>query len=101
MKENNKLQKVIFRIQQMEYVYDTLQYAADNHPDSIKMDPILREMLASLIFYYDNGLWMRDYTYDEKGMLPSNLKRGVLSEDGVYNLLCQIHDIQQSPENPK
>ena len=28
-----------------------------------------------------------DLAADEKGLLPSSLARGVLSEDGIYNLL--------------
>lgn len=31
--------------------------------------------------------WKRDFTTDEAGLLPKDLKRGVLSEDGIYALL--------------
>lgn len=51
-------------------------------------------MLQELTEYYGNGRWMVDYETDEAGLLPSDLKRGVLSEDGVYNLLF---DIEQLP----
>ena len=37
--------------------------------------------------YYENGQWLRDYESDERGELPSDLKRGVLSQDGLWNLL--------------
>ena len=37
--------------------------------------------------YYTGPLWKEDYAADEAGELPTDLKRGVLSEDGVYNLL--------------
>ena len=30
--------------------------------------------------------WKKDFEDDEKGLLPKELKRGVLSEDGIYNL---------------
>ena len=33
-----------------------------------------------------------DYEADEAGQVPTDLKRGVLSEDGLYNLL---HDANQ------
>ena len=29
----------------------------------------------------------KDFELDEEGKLPADLKRGVLSEDGIYNLL--------------
>ena len=32
---------------------------------------------------------MQDYDADCAGKLPPNLKRGVLSEDAVYNLLSE------------
>ena len=41
----------------------------------------------------DSGQWLKDFEADEKGKLPANLKRGVLSEDGLYNLLAETRDI--------
>ena len=32
--------------------------------------------------------WLKDYEYDENH--PLNIKRGVLSQDGLYNLLDEI-----------
>lgn len=37
--------------------------------------------------YYTGRSWKKDFELDEQGKLPKDLKRGVLSEDGVYNLL--------------
>ncbi len=42
--------------------------------------------------YLDSGLWLSDFEADERGQLPGNLKRGVLSEDGLYDLLCDIDE---------
>jgi hypothetical protein len=36
---------------------------------------------------------MKDYEDDEAGKLPEDLKRGVLSEDAVYNLLTDHHEL--------
>ena len=52
-------------------------------------------MRRALTEYYDGGQWLRDYQADEAGLLPHDLKRGVLSEDGVYNLLCDINQIEE------
>ena len=38
----------------------------------------------------DSGLWLEDYAADERGELPAELKRGVLSQDGLYELLGEI-----------
>ena len=48
-----------------------------------KTVPLTRD----LDLYYTSDLWKEDYAADEAGKLPANLKRGVLSEDGVYHLL--------------
>ena len=40
--------------------------------------------------YYQNGLWLEDYESDERGELPRGLKRGVLSQDALYNFLSDL-----------
>ena len=47
----------------------------------------LQKLLKKLDAYYRSDKWKRDFAADEAGLLPENLKRGVLSEDGLYNLL--------------
>lgn len=47
------------------------------------------ELLDELSSYYTSPAWKRDLAADEAGLLPDDLKRGVLSEDGIYNLLDQ------------
>ena len=37
--------------------------------------------------YMSSGQWKEDFEADERGELPLNTPRGVLSEDGLYNLL--------------
>lgn len=43
----------------------------------------IRELSA----YYGSNDWKQDYADDEQGLLPNDLKRGVLSEDAIWNLL--------------
>ena len=45
------------------------------------------EVLRRLSDYYSSPAWKRDYAADEAGLFPKDLKRGVLSEDGIYDLL--------------
>ena len=84
------LQQAIERVQQMEQRFDLLQAAANTEPNRLFRDGALREELRILLRYYENGRWLRDYELDEQGFFPQDLKRGVLSQDGVYNLLAQI-----------
>ena len=68
----------ILRIREMESRFDRL-LADSPEPDD----------LSVLLDYYENGQWLQDYRLDEQGLLPSDLKRGILSEDGFYNYLQQ------------
>ena len=45
------------------------------------------EVLRRLSDYYSSPAWKRDYAADEAGLFPKDLKRGVLSEDGIYDRL--------------
>ncbi|MCR4747092.1 MAG: GNAT family N-acetyltransferase [Clostridiales bacterium] len=46
-----------------------------------------RKVVSELEEYYASDGWKEDFAADERGELPKTLKRGVLSEDGLYNLL--------------
>ena len=48
----------------------------------------LQSRLRALDGYYGGGDWRSDLALDEAGLLPPALRRGVLSEDEVYDLLC-------------
>ena len=89
--------EAIERIRQMEGYYDELQRLAGEDPEVIHDDSGSREHLQLLIQYYENGQWLQDYELDEKGLLPRDLKRGVLSQDGVYDLLerLKVHSTQR------
>lgn len=90
MLKQNKLQKTIERIQKMEAYFDELCAVVKSNPQILKEDVNLQRMLQELKSYYESGRWLADFECDERGELPADLKRGVLSEDGVYNLLREI-----------
>lgn len=45
--------------------------------------------MAALTDYVDSGDWLRDYDADRAGRIPKDMKRGVLSQDGLYDLLTR------------
>ena len=47
-----------------------------------------RVIPAVLRYYYFGGQWLLDYEADERGELPRDLKRGVLSQDALWDLLA-------------
>ena len=77
----------ILRIMIMEYRYNTL---LKHTPAQIRRERRLLGMFRALSNYCNSGRWLRDYTADEEGRLPKWLKRGVLSQDGLYDLLCNV-----------
>ena len=42
-----------------------------------------------------NNMVVKDFEADEEGKLPADLKRGVLSEDGIYNLLTDYQRLKE------
>ena len=79
------METAVERIQRMERCFDALQQMAAE--DCGQMDEGRLQILRD---YYEGGQWLRDYEMDEQGLLPRDLKRGVLSQDELYNFLCGI-----------
>lgn len=77
----------IIRIAQMERCLDQVGPALDRLSAGLEAYQIVLPALKELTAYYEGPLWRQDFEADEAGQLPPSLKRGVLSEDGVYNLL--------------
>ena len=86
------LQNRIVRIRKMEQYFDEVTEAVRLSRNLLYHDENIKNKLNELVVYYESGLWLQDYECDERGEFPSDLKRGVLSEDGLYNLLTEIED---------
>ena len=54
----------------------------------------VQDDLAALNAYYGSDEWKNDFADDEAGLLPATLKRGVLSEDGLWNLLADHRELE-------
>lgn len=46
----------------------------------------------ALVKYYYSEQWHKDLEDDEKGLIPKDLHRGVLSEDAIYNLMGDYYE---------
>jgi len=89
---NEKKDEIIARIRQMEQLFDEIREATEKDSKAIHKDKDLYEKWRVLLAYYEGGQWLKDFECDERGGLPQELKRGVLSEDGVYNLISEIEE---------
>lgn len=77
------------RISYMESVLDNALSAIRAYTDTPGQRQYIQSMIDTLAAYYHSPQWMQDYEDDEAGLLPKGLKRGVLSQDAVYDLLEQ------------
>ena len=81
------MEQVIRRVMEMEECLDRLSGV---DPVQIPLDPGLQNRLARLKAYYEGGQWLRDYELDEQGLLPREMKRGVLAQDTLFDLLTAL-----------
>jgi len=77
----------IERIQRMEELFDKVSHMAKSVDDAINEYEPIKEDIKILEEYLSSGQWQEDYEADEKGQIPEKVKRGVLAQDGLYDLL--------------
>lgn len=77
----------ISRIAHMEQLYDEIIQILDSFELSLNQFQDTQTKLKELSDYYTSPVWIQDYDDDQEGKLPNELKRGVLSQDGIYLLL--------------
>ena len=75
------------RIRYMERLLDFVIEARKEQPIDSEKSARIQEALRILAEYYTSDEWKQDFADDESGLLPKDLKRGVLSEDDIWNLL--------------
>lgn len=92
MKNRNEFSVSADRVRKMEQYMDEVAEALKNSPGELKSSIELRGKVEILTDYMDSGQWLADYEADERGEFPIDLKRGVLSQDGLYNLICDVEE---------
>ncbi|MBQ6493074.1 MAG: DUF4298 domain-containing protein [Erysipelotrichaceae bacterium] len=88
-----KKSKQTVRIEQMEKLFDEAESSVSEMKKCLDRYIRTQKKIAELEDYYSSGKWRRDYEDDEKGKLPQDLKRGVLSQDGLYDLLNENDEL--------
>jgi hypothetical protein len=88
-------EKLLSRVKRMEKSYDKVSAAATELAGALDAFDRLQADIRRLEKYQSSGQWLGDYEADERGEIPSGTKRGVLSEDGLYNLLSDIDALRE------
>ena len=86
MEQIERIKQMELRMKRAAKAVTELSAALDNY-ESVQED------IAELESYYGSEMWKQDYADDEAGRLPADLKRGVLSEDGIWNLLSDAREL--------
>ena len=81
------------RIQHMEAVLNEVKDGIAQLKTAVVQYQDLHPKIVELSAYYGSPDWKQDFDDDRAGKLPADLKRGVLSEDGVYDVLTDHRDI--------
>ena len=78
------------RIAAMEAAFDRTALAVRMMESALDTYETVKVDIDRLTEYLESGAWREDFEADEAGLIPKDLKRGVLSEDGLYDLLADI-----------
>ncbi|MBO4610430.1 MAG: DUF4298 domain-containing protein [Lachnospiraceae bacterium] len=89
------------RVERMEVIFDKLGdliYEADHNvidDDLITRYKAFQPKVRELERYYSSRDWKNDFKLDEQGKFPQYFKKGVLSEDGLYNALDRNKELRE------
>lgn len=88
--------KQLARIKKMEDDFNRVREVVKSLDAALADYESIRCGITSLAAYQESGQWLKDFEADERGELPDyqELPRGVLSEDGLDNLLREVAVLQ-------
>lgn len=90
----DKNKEQIARIRQMERRLNRALAAVKRLSSALDKWEAIQDDVVQLDKYYSSDVWRQDFADDEAGLLPEELKRGVLSEDGIWNLLADCKELK-------
>ena len=84
----------IHRIKEMEIRLNRAMFWLTEMEKALDGYRLIQEDLHALEEYYGSPIWKEDFAADEAGLLPDDLKRGVLTEDGIDDVLEQNAELK-------
>ena len=83
------------RIERMEQNLERVTNALRVLNDALDEYEAAQNALHELDTYYGSDTWKQDFSDDEQGKFPNTLKRGVLSEDAIWNVLEDYRTLKE------
>ena len=86
--------KLIERVRVMEEDFNVVRDIMNEMEVAISHFESVQERIEHLSNYLENGQFLKDFEADERGELPKDMPRGVLSEDALYDLLEDVTEMR-------
>lgn len=86
------------RIRRYEALLNRAERALSAYEAALEDFAAAQEGIAALNAYYGSPAWWEDFDASEAGELPADLPCGVLSEDGVWDLLERNRELLTETE---
>ena len=83
----------IARIRGMEAALNEALTAVRGLDEALERYAAAQDAVRKLSAYYGSDDWKADFAADEAGELPRDLPRGVLSEDGIWDVLEENREL--------
>ena len=84
------MEENVERITIAEQAFDRIAAAHEQLNEALDAFDDVLDDLGLFSDYYGSPEWFDDHDADERGELPEDLKRGVLSEDAPYDALIEL-----------
>lgn len=85
---------LIERVRAMEEDFNAVRDSMNEMEVAISRFESVQERIEHLSNYLENGQFLKDFEADERGELPTDMPRGVLSEDALYDLLEDVTEMR-------
>ncbi len=82
--------KLIARVRKMEDDFNMVRDIMNDLEVAVYNFEAAQRRVGRLYEYQESGQFLKDFEADERGELPKNMQRGVLSEDALNDLLSDI-----------
>ncbi len=96
------MEQRLARIARMEAIYDRARALVDTLLETGQGELDWNGDFQALEDYYFSPLWLSDFDADRAGEIPKDMKRGILTEDAIYDLLTdkeRLRGILAKPED--
>ncbi|MBR3361310.1 MAG: DUF4298 domain-containing protein [Lachnospiraceae bacterium] len=94
MDQLERIAKMSSYLKSAKEARDELDAAMKALADALEKYEQELEHIDQLAEYYDSSDWLHDFEDDEAGLIPEDIDRGALSEDGIYDLLMDQKNVE-------